>query len=436
MSTAPTPTPVTPATTPARTSGTAGGFAWSFDHAEANLFLGRARVALAGLFPYFDADVYTLQPVFVPGYGTLGVTPRRVLVLDPECVKKWDRETLASVLAHELGHLFQQHAERAEAIPHVNRKVWNIAGDAEINDGLVTDTRLKWPWPLVVPQMYGLKPGGLAEEYYTAIMQMAAAAAAAPPCNCGGAAGNSGDDENGQSRASLEAELDGEFGRSEAQSAADRLATAVAMEESEAKNPGTVPGGFLRTAKDLRKPAQVRWQDQFAASFRGRMADRPGSRKWTYRVPDRHMAGIGYGPGHAVRPSGRATTPTVVVAIDTSGSMGQAELSAGITELRHLIERAGARARFFACDAAVHTEIDVTVNTDLGALCKGGGGTDFRPVFAAVAQMKRRPDLLVFYTDGYGPAPTEAPPYPVVWLLSGTHTTVPAPWGKCITIKL
>lgn len=456
MSTAPTPANVTHPPTSKEST-------WVLDHPRGNDLLAFGMTTLHALFPYWTADSYTLQPVFVKGYGTLGVTKRRVLIVDPDVVEKWSRVALATVLAHELGHGFANHHDRAKDIA-ADPQVFNLAADAELNDDLVDDARVQWPWPPFLPDNIpvpdgkggttGAARGMLAEDYYRLLMasgfrpKVRGVAAGA----CGGIAGNPGEGEpqdgdgdpgaeKGASK--LEAELDKVFGRSDAQLENDRLAAAEAMEAAEAKKQGTVPSGLMRVVKTLRRPAVVRWQDALAQFFRGHITRRPGGSHSSYRGLNRKQAGLGYGVGAPRMTVSHATTPVVWVAIDTSGSMGVAELVAGISEVRHLIAAVGAQVRFLACDAAVHTDIAVDDTTDLGALLKGGGGTSFRPVFDRAEQARSgragnlaAPDLLVFYTDGYGDAPPSPPRFKTIWLLSGTNTRKPAEWGDCITIPV
>jgi predicted metal-dependent peptidase len=40
---------------------------------------------------------------------------------------------------------------------------------------------------------------------------------------------------------------------------------------------------------------------------------------------------------------------------------------------------------------------------------------------------------LIFFTDGYGTAPTNPPPYPVLWLLC-KNGRAPANWGMVINL--
>ena len=408
---------------------------------EAELALGRGRVALRTLLPYFDVDIWTLQPVWVPGYGTLGVTARRVLLVDPDLItrdKAWTPDTLAWVLAHEILHCFNRHTARIAAIPNVDRNIANIAADMEINDDLCEDKRAKWPWPPVTPSSRGYPDGEMMEDYYARLVQ--SRKVPPPPCGCGGAAGNPGGPPggagDGRDKAALEQAVDGVVGRSDAQLTADRLGTAAAIEEYAEKNPGKVPAGLVRAAKAMRLPPQVRWQDELRLGVHGAMSNRPGSRMPTFKRMNRNMAGVGYGVGRPVMAASNDTCPRVFVAIDTSGSMSGPELTAGVSELSHLLRHIRAKVTFIACDAAIHVDVKVDASTDLSKLLKGGGGTAFEPIFARALAEPKRPDLIVFFTDGMGSCPQEYPGIPTIWLLSGPQCRAPVAWGKSIYVKV
>jgi predicted metal-dependent peptidase len=64
-----------------------------------------------------------------------------------------------------------------------------------------------------------------------------------------------------------------------------------------------------------------------------------------------------------------------------------------------------------------------------------GGGTDFRPVFGWVAKRGMpRPDAVVYCTDGFGEFPPQAPPYPVVWIVTA-HALPQFPFGTVIRLR-
>ncbi len=124
---------------------------------------------------------------------------------------------------------------------------------------------------------------------------------------------------------------------------------------------------------------------------------------------------------------------SLVIAIDTSASVSDG------TVRRFLQETAGMillRENFFSrfelhiveCDAKVRRDILITAPEEMEryaagiSLC-GGGGTDFRPVFAYVDELRKEGKLrdlagLVYFTDGFGRYPGEAPGYETAFVFS------------------
>ena len=116
----------------------------------------------------------------------------------------------------------------------------------------------------------------------------------------------------------------------------------------------------------------------------------------------------------------------LVIAIDTSASCSDETLRRFLSETGAILLQEDSFFRKFElhiveCDAAVHEDIVITSREEMTALSggislKGGGGTDFRPVFRYVDDMKRKGMLrdligLVYFTDGFGTFPKEAPSY-------------------------
>ena len=62
-------------------------------------------------------------------------------------------------------------------------------------------------------------------------------------------------------------------------------------------------------------------------------------------------------------------------------------------------------------------------------VAKGGGGTDFRPVFEYIEEHSElESKLLIYLTDGCGSYPEHAPAYPVLWMVS-PGGQIRVPWG-------
>src|SRR5262249_45041637 len=115
--------------------------------------------------------------------------------------------------------------------------------------------------------------------------------------------------------------------------------------------------------------------------------------------------------------------PRVMAVIDTSGSITNGMLEVIDGELRRLA--AGHEVAVVEGAAEIHK---VAKYRKLKAVT-GRGGTNFRPPLEAAFLRKHRPDLVIYFTDGHGPAPERAPKVPLIWCLT-PRGEVPAPWGR------
>jgi predicted metal-dependent peptidase len=133
----------------------------------------------------------------------------------------------------------------------------------------------------------------------------------------------------------------------------------------------------------------------------------------TWSRPSRRFPGrIGEIPGRTYSPR-VIVKPHLLVAIDTSMSMSEKELSEIGRQLATLADHA--RITVVECDVEI-----TRVYPFAGALgdVAGRGGTDLRPVFEPDFIATHRPQGVVYFTDGDGPFPDEAPALPVLWILT------------------
>ena len=139
------------------------------------------------------------------------------------------------------------------------------------------------------------------------------------------------------------------------------------------------------------------------------------------RFPD--MAGIIPGKGRF------AQKPKVMAAIDTSGSLTGATLAAISAEL-------GLMSKHFdvvvvECDTRIYRVYPYRPIESV----MGRGGTDLRPPLAPDFLKTHQPDLVVYFTDGYGPAPEKPPAVPVVWAITEDGEK-PVPWGLEVALSV
>lgn len=140
-----------------------------------------------------------------------------------------------------------------------------------------------------------------------------------------------------------------------------------------------------------------------------------------------------------------------VIAVDTSGSTMGEPVKRFLEEAFEVLRQSGlgngVNLHIIQCDDEVRSDDVIRGEGDLrrlmaGFRLKGGGGTDFRPVFAYVDQLiseGRFRDLrgLMYFTDGFGTFPSKRPPYDTAFVFcddSYREHEVP-PWAMKIVIR-
>ena len=132
------------------------------------------------------------------------------------------------------------------------------------------------------------------------------------------------------------------------------------------------------------------------------------------------------------RPSKRyGTTPGIkvkrrnklLVVLDTSGSIQMPEVEEFFGEI-HQIWRQGSEIYIIECDVKIHKEYPY--RGQLPHEIKGRGGNDSTPPII-FANEKYRPDAILFFTDGYVPAPTIDPRSPLLWIISSKGIAIDDP---------
>jgi predicted metal-dependent peptidase len=188
------------------------------------------------------------------------------------------------------------------------------------------------------------------------------------------------------------------------------------------RHPGTLPG-MQASLLDPPGVSKLPWRCLLQRLVRS-IHSHESVRHWPSR---RHPDLLGVVPGRRRR----RTERRILVAIDTSGSMSRAELSEASDELSQIL-RQHVRVAVVQCDTQIHREAWLSPGERLNGVV-GRGGTDLRPPFERAVIDRYKPGLLVYFTDGEGPAPAAAPPgLPVLWVLTGDHPAAPADWGHVV----
>ncbi len=196
------------------------------------------------------------------------------------------------------------------------------------------------------------------------------------------------------------------LGVTEAESHAVRRDVATKIKES-SDGRGTMPAGWQVWADTMLQAPKVRWQDRFAAVVRQGIHRVRGDRQNTFRRLSRSSI---VSDCKVIKPSTYDVVPTVVVVVDTSGSMGagaRSRLERALSEAESIIKSQKVKSYFLDCDANVYGAAQ-DVKTLRTAKVSGGGGTDMRVGVLAAKKNKPKPDIIILLTDGDTPWPSAA----------------------------
>ncbi|MFT5660306.1 MAG: putative metal-dependent peptidase [Sulfurimonas sp.] len=182
-----------------------------------------------------------------------------------------------------------------------------------------------------------------------------------------------------------------------------------------------MPSGFERLAKKV-KINDIDWHFELYNAInrhmRNNYAFMPPNKKHLYR-------------GFCL-PSLTSDTLSLTVAVDTSGSINAELLGAFIEEFKNIMQNFPAvKIELIIADAKVQAHYTFQGGEKMDFTLKGGGGTDYRPVFDYIDANMPMNTMLLYFTDGDGWFPKYPPTYEVLWALS---RKAKVPFGRPLLI--
>jgi predicted metal-dependent peptidase len=322
---------------------------------------------------------------------------------------------LIGVLAHEVCHVAFGHFTR---IGSRDRVVWNIAGDYAINYLLVQclGGYQALPSGALINEAFAQLD---AEQIYETIVRDAGAVARWR--QSGGAHGHDmvyeGAGESPLVRAPRMPVCE------EANSATGAWRQRVAGAAVHAAKWGELPDALSRCV-EAHSRSKVDWVSQLRRFLRFGIA-RDGRDSYTF-VPcsRRHVYAGLYLPSLV-----GSDSPRIAFAVDTSGSMGAEAVAQAYAEVDAIRRQFACQVYLLDCDAVVHSGRWIGPFEAL-PMPKGGGGTDFRPVFRHLKEEQVRVDVVVYVTDGFGSFGAD-PEVPTIWVMTSSRRP---PWGDCVQV--
>jgi predicted metal-dependent peptidase len=358
------------------------------------------RLLISKESPFFTVLAYNCKfiPVEngIPVAGTDGID----VYFNVHVFKNFTLKEVTGVFLHEILHIAYSHILRCK---NRDKKMWNIAGDIFINQLINELSFCSLPaggvlepdlWRDNTEEIYELLKQNpeLCEKYSNGdpletllgdLMDPGQLAGENPADRAG--AGNS-------QRPPTPADLE--------QAAAkwkDLLEVAAQAQADKRSKYGSLSNQLQRTLDLLRVP-QVDWRQALMKYLINCPNDYAGF--------DRRFIAEGFYTENL-----EGSTVRVDVCIDTSGSIGNEELSVFVTELVGIITAyPQIDCNLYWADTEAFGPYNIEKVTDIPA-AEGGGGTCFRDFFKKVAETSEKPvaPVAIYLTDGYGRFPDEPP---------------------------
>ncbi len=394
----------------------------------------KARMEVILAAPFFGSLLMRLKMMPDPGVPTFR-TDGRVIRYNEDFAGSLSDPELRGVLVHEVCHCAHGHLWR---MGQRDPDGWNRATDYAINgmlDSFVTEERTRFelqhgpgrfvePWALPGGQNAGLLDhsfdGLSSEEIYARLPE--------PPPSPSGT-GNSSPSNSPPAPQSAGSPSCGEIEQpadndpNAPTSLEDEWKIAVTQAATVAKMRGELPASLARLVGELLEP-KVPWRQVLREFIRALARD-----DYSWGRPNRR-----YLPQGVILPSLHSERMgRLAIAVDTSGSIDDHTLAEFQAEIQAALDECQPECvEVIYCDAAIKGVEEFQPGDAVRLDAKGGGGTNFQPVFDHIDQTDEPPVACIYLTDGDGRFPKTEPEYPVLWASTGRSEF---PFGQVVALK-
>jgi len=199
------------------------------------------------------------------------------------------------------------------------------------------------------------------------------------------------------------------------------------------KNVGKGGGGLDRELEDL-LASKINWREVLREFVKATCANKDTS-SWR-RVNRRFLSAGVYMPSMIGEKVGH-----LVVAIDTSGSIGGPELAEFLSEVQGIAEEVSPEVVdliYWDGEVAAHEKYEGSAVSNIVSSTKpkGGGGTDPSCVSQYLKDENIKPEAVIVLTDGYVPNWGSEWTAPTMWVISGGNTDAVSDNGKTIYLEV
>ncbi len=391
-----------------------------------------ARTYTAEKLPWFAPALFACRIRLTEQVPVAAISEKMDIFFNAEAVLEIAEESIPKpqVLAelgflwiHEILHVLRRHGERGRE-KNADARLWNLACDLEINDGSWSGFSPPEKFRPYYPDDFKLPCEQIAEFYYQKLLKQAESEEGSfEACDFD----DEGSGVHGQMRP-WEVSLDEEEKQLDSLKL-DHIRSEVARKwreefsrDNEEQRQGS-SSGWERWVEEQLKP-KIDWRKAIKQRLRTVITQGVGSRiDYSFGRMNRRQAV--YDP--LIIPSLAGSLEVMIsCVVDTSGSIGQEELSQVLGEIMGMLQTFRFPVTIIPCDVRSYEAIEVKTLSDLFQIDRlpGGGGTNMIKGIEAALEQKPLPNVVVVLTDGFTPFPPKPYSVPVIWGL------LPTPYGR------
>jgi len=424
---------------------------------DAREMITKARIQLQKENPFFSYLVMHLQiHEKADMQHACGVDSKGNLYYNPKMMEKWELDEYKGVLCHEVMHLCFEHFLREGKRDH---QIVNISQDLVVNDilscngfklpktGLIPkDHEFTLNLPLKKITLKDLDKKTFEEVYneiwphmkkFNKILEELLKEVFDEHMKSEGGSDGAGNDEkstkkgkgqaqngdNSEPSGKTTTENEGDKSGNSGDDWKKRLVEALQF----AKQQGNVPAGMERLVEKLLE-SKMNWRELL---YRYITKEIPFDYTWSY--PSKRSQALGI-----YLPSVQRETIDIAVSVDTSGSIGQEELTEFVSEIVAIARSFNnIKMTLLVCDCEIQGVYPIengNLERILELKMKGGGGTSHVPVFDWIKDNQPNARFLIALTDGFTEFP-KGETLRTIWVLSKNHTEKKnIPFGEVVEL--
>jgi predicted metal-dependent peptidase len=386
--------------------------------------LTTARVGLLLKAPFFGNMATRMQLIDASDWCPTAATNGRNFYYNKKFIEKLTVKKLEFLFGHEILHCVFDHFGR---VGSRDPQLSNIAQDYAVNQILV-DERIGDKITEVKICLDNKFRGLAWEEIYDILYEQADKISMPELLKQlgdlldehikeGDGQGGKDDDKDGKGKPGMS--------KADAQAIRDEIKQAM-IQSAAAAGAGKTPAGVMRLIKDMTEP-KISWRELVRQEIQSIIRN-----DYSFTRPNRKSMHSG-----AILPGMKeATTIDIACSIDMSGSIGEADATVFLSEVKGVLDQfEDFKVNLWCFDTEIYNHKEITHDNAHDLIDyepQGGGGTMFEANWEFMKEQGIQPKKFIMFTDGYPCGDWGDPDYcDTIFIVKG-NTSAEAPFGQTV----